>query len=118
LDHRKLQSEDNMRNIHLQEQRLKQQQASAKHISSKSNRMIMAARQKSLEEIFSVLLLSAEMTRELEKNKKKKATQEGKLTFFMIITFFFGVFLLPTQTTLFFWCVCILLVICVCVASS
>ena len=77
MDHSNLQREDKRRNMHYRERLMQQQQASAKHISSKSDRLTQAARRRSLEEIFTVLLLSADMTRELEKKKQKQKQQPG-----------------------------------------
>jgi hypothetical protein len=72
-----MQIEDNRRLKHHQEQQLLQQQASVKHTTSRSNKLTTAARRKSLEEIFTVLLMSAEMSRELER-KEQKTQQPGE----------------------------------------
>ena len=53
----------------MQEERKMMEQASTKHTTNRSNRLTGAARRKSLEEIFEVLLMSAEMSRDMTRQK-------------------------------------------------
>jgi len=78
VDYRKEQSKELLRVKKMREEQELQEQALRKHATSKSNRLIAAARRKSLEEIFAVLLMSADLAREREKQKKAKEEEKTR----------------------------------------
>lgn len=65
----------------LHEERKRKEKTAAKHAEFKTNRLVASARKKSLEEIFDVLLASADMSRELAKQEKNGQPVPGALKF-------------------------------------